>query len=1051
MTDIIVDHSQQQQQQQQHNNNNNNNKTLPTQVLDKLKQLQDSDRPVSVDEVLEAANLNHLTDLKSTDLQPGVQTFPRRQDMVKSNSTTIAERRRIPASTEKLKLYAQISNPQQLRISTASTLLERFEKENAELSPQASEEYLLARLERQNALLSADPKSVCIESNRLKADFSTVRDLLLQQQQQQQEINNETNESTNTVDWDFWECLVDDFNGAASKIPHLLTAKLSRGIPERVRGVVWRAMSQSSATHLESIYDKLVQEHSETSPYERVIQRDLSRTFPQIEMFKTDGGEGQQAMGRLLRAYSVYDAHVGYCQGLAFLVGPLLMTMPEKEAFCVFVRLMETYDMRTMFTLNMEGLHLRLHQFSILLAQLCPELDKHLEDNGIHPAMYASQWFLTLFAYSFPIDLVLRIYDLVFAEGAVETITRVAIAVMQKNQSQLLEIHDFETLMLYLASRKLYDDAFSSYDQVIDDAMALSSVITKAKMDNLAAQHQKELEQEKVRAQQVLAIRLKQPVNSTASTTPKHKKRESWFSWKSNSSINTQQQSMAQQPLSPTSPSTPATNMVLPKQQQQQERSNQFMHQQIEDLLSALSQLQKEHTELSEEMMNIQMRDLDRESDRNKLIKRNALLEKRVKKYKTKLQDHQQQQQQQQQQETLLLETPLSPTTERLEILEQDNEFRSFVNSLRGSGDFGALIAGALSSKDHEEQRQATVILEEQKEEQKTVSVPEVIKQTSSLTIEEEDEEEKEKSTPTVDANSSAALDNQVNVELLKKYDELVQRYAALNQDLETTHQVQDSLTNKTLDLQAHIESLTMERDQLLEERDTIEQENSEMEVKLAAAKKTSSDLQVEKLDLAKQVEGLEKQVSGLEEEKRNYLMPRGSFAEEVFAAHQTLFGAKEEEKSTNGRRHTIHGGSNTNEDEYQAKYIESDLRCRELEKLLAEAKCKLAEYESCRLNAAPGRRRSTVKTSAGRMSMPTSPCSIDQRYSFAPEPRESTDSFTSTASKRSSMYSRIWNSFGNNTTSTAATSPASSVAQKSPILGSTKPIEDLVEEPQQI
>ncbi|KAG2219049.1 hypothetical protein INT45_008893 [Circinella minor] len=1040
MTDIIVDHSQQQQQ----HNNNNNNKTLPTQVLDKLKQLQDSDRPVSVDEVLEAANLNHLTDLKSTDLQPGVQSFPRRQDMVKSNSTTIAERRRIPASTEKLKLYAQISNPQQLRISTASTLLERFEKENAELSPQASEEYLLARLERQNALLSADPKSVCIESNRLKADFSTVRDLLLQQQQQ--EMNND---NTNTVDWDFWECLVGDFNGAASKIPHLLTAKLNRGIPERVRGVVWRAMSQSSATHLESIYDKLVQEHSETSPYERVIQRDLSRTFPQIEMFKTEGGEGQQAMGRLLRAYSVYDAHVGYCQGLAFLVGPLLMTMPEKEAFCVFVRLMETYDMRTMFTLNMEGLHLRLHQFSILLAQLCPELDKHLEENGIHPAMYASQWFLTLFAYSFPIDLVLRIYDLVFAEGAVETITRIAIAVMQKNQSQLLEIHDFETLMLYLASRKLYDDAFSSFDQVIDDAMALSSVITKAKMDSLAAQHQKELEQEKLRAQQVLAIRLKQPINSTTSTTPKNKKRESWFSWKSNGSNNTQQQSMAQQPLSPTSPSTPTTNMVLPKQQQQQQdRSNQFMHQQIEDLLSALSQLQKEHTELSEEMMNIQMRDLDRESDRNKLIKRNALLEKRVKKYKTKLQE--QEQQQQQQQETLLLETPLSPTTERLEILEQDNEFRSFVNSLRGSGDFGALIAGALSSKDHEEQRQATVILEEQK----PVSVPEVVKQTSSLTIEEEDEEEEEeekKATTTVDAHSSVALNNQVNAKLLKKYDELLERYTTLNQELETTHQVQDSLTNKTLDLQAHIESLTLERDQLLEERDTIEQENSEMEVKLAAAKKTSSDLQVEKLDLAKQVEGLEKQVSDLEEEKRNYLMPRGSFAEEVFAAHQTLFGTKEEEKSTNGRRHTIHGGSNTNEDEYQAKYIESDLRCRELEKLLAEAKCKLAEYESCRLNAAPGRRRSTMKTSAGRMSMPTSPCSIDQRYSFAPEPRESTDSFTSTASKRSSMYSRIWNSFGNNTTSTAATSPASSVAQKSPILESTKPIEDLVEEPQQI
>ncbi|KAI9484875.1 rab-GTPase-TBC domain-containing protein [Zychaea mexicana] len=1012
-------------------------KALPPQVLDKLKQLQECDRPVSVDEVLEAANLNHLTESKSTDLRPQAQAFPRRHDMVKSNSTTIAERRRIPASTEKLKLYAQISNPQQqLRISTASAMLNRFEKENAELSPQASEEYLLARLERQNALLSADPKSVCIESNRLKADFSTVRDLLLQQQQDNATSTTTTTTATAaTVDWDFWEYLVDDFSGAAAKIPHLLTSKLSRGIPDRVRGVVWRAMSQSSATHLEAIYDKLVEEHSESSPYERVIQRDLSRTFPQIEMFKADGGEGQQAMGRLLRAYSVYDAHVGYCQGLAFLAGPLLMTMPEKEAFCVFVRLMETYDMRTMFTLNMEGLHLRLHQFSTLLAQLCPELDKHLAEHGIHPAMYASQWFLTLFAYSFPIDLVLRIYDLVFAEGAVETITRVAIAVMQKNQSHLLAIHDFEKLMLYLASRKLYDDAFASCDQVIEDAMALSTVITKAKVDSLAAQHQKELEQEKTRAQQVLAIRLQQPVTQT--TTTKHKKRESWFSWKSSQQTQqtqqqqqqqqqqTQQQQQQQQPLSPTSPTTPTT-MMFPRQQQ--DRSMQALHQQIEDLLLALSQLQKENSQLSEEMMNIQMRELDREADRTKVAKRNAVLEKRVKKYKLKLQQHQ------------VEEPPMSPTTQKLEALEQDYEYRSFVDSLRGSGDFGALIAGALSSKDHEQQKH---VVQEQEQQQDQKQQQDKIKQASSMTIEEEDEEE--------ESAAAAVTDNAVNIELLQKYDEMCQRYAAVTQELETTQQVQDSLTTKTLDLQGQLETLTMERDGLLEERDAIEQESSEMEVKLAAAKKTASDLQVEKLDLAKQVEALEKQVADLEEEKRNYLMPRGSFAEEVFAAHQTLFGAKEDNNNNNNnRRHTIHGASSDGDsDEYQAKYIESDLRCRELEKLLAEAKCKLAEYESCRLNAPP-RRRSTMTTkTAGRMSMPTSPCSIDQRYSFAAEPRESTDSFTSTASKRSSMYSRIWNSFGSN--STAATSPASSVAHKSPVLGSTKPIEDVVEEPQQI
>ncbi len=37
-----------------------------------------------------------------------------------------------------------------------------------------------------------------------------------------------------------------------------------------------------------------------------------------------------------------YDPDVGYTQGLAFIVAPLLLLMPEEEAFCVLVRLMES-------------------------------------------------------------------------------------------------------------------------------------------------------------------------------------------------------------------------------------------------------------------------------------------------------------------------------------------------------------------------------------------------------------------------------------------------------------------------------------------------------------------------------------------------------------------------------------------------------------------------------------------------------------------------------------------------------------------------------------
>lgn len=71
--------------------------------------------------------------------------------------------------------------------------------------------------------------------------------------------------------------------------------------------------------------------------------------------------------------------------------------MPDEEAFCVLVRLMKSYDLRSHYTPNMPGLQLRLFQFDRLVEELLPGLHMHLARQGIKSSMYASQWFLTLF------------------------------------------------------------------------------------------------------------------------------------------------------------------------------------------------------------------------------------------------------------------------------------------------------------------------------------------------------------------------------------------------------------------------------------------------------------------------------------------------------------------------------------------------------------------------------------------------------------------------------------------------------------------------------
>ncbi|KAI9301375.1 rab-GTPase-TBC domain-containing protein [Cunninghamella echinulata] len=402
--------------------------------------------------------------------------------------------------------------------------------DNPTSTPQSTNNYstnsILAQIERQNALLEKDPKSISIASNALKCHFSTAQKLVSDCHSpppsappffnshndsnkdnniHHHHLNNYQRNKNNNNDWDFWQSLLQDPVHMTQKTPHLLSMKLRSGIPSHVRGHIWQTICQSDSLHLETVYGQLCNEHS---PHERIIQRDLTRTFPTIDMFQQENGDGQLAMRRILIAYSLYDGDVGYCQGLAFLVGPLLMNMPETSAFCVFVRLMETYEMRTMFTLNMEGLQLRLYQFSCLLKEFLPKLSAHFEHHSIHAAMYASQWFLTLFAYAFPMDLVTRIYDIIFLEGAAETIMRVAIAMLQRSEHIILQEQEFEHLLDCVTTRKLCAPYNENWSLVIQETMSLSNVITKEKLNSLTDQYNQQGQQEKKKTEQVLASRL---------------------------------------------------------------------------------------------------------------------------------------------------------------------------------------------------------------------------------------------------------------------------------------------------------------------------------------------------------------------------------------------------------------------------------------------------------------------------------------------------------------------------------------------------------------
>lgn len=138
---------------------------------------------------------------------------------------------------------------------------------------------------------------------------------------------------------------------------------------------------------------------------------------------------------------------------------------------------MEHYDLRNCFLPDLSGLHVRIFQFRELLRKHLPTLNAHLEVLQIEPA-YVSQWFLSFFAVTCPLPMLFRIYDVIFAEGASETIMRVALAVMRKNEDKIMACTEFEDVMQLLLSRGLWDCYHYNADEFVEDFVSLTSVVT---------------------------------------------------------------------------------------------------------------------------------------------------------------------------------------------------------------------------------------------------------------------------------------------------------------------------------------------------------------------------------------------------------------------------------------------------------------------------------------------------------------------------------------------------------------------------------------------
>jgi hypothetical protein len=203
---------------------------------------------------------------------------------------------------------------------------------------------------------------------------------------------------------------------------------------------VWRDISGIEVlkeTQSPDFYSQLA-EQEVLSKVGKDIDKDLDRTFPNHVIFREE--LGRLALRRVLRAYANYDPEIGYCQGMGFLSGLLLLYLSEEDVFWALGSLMNHYHMKDMFTVGMRGVRRCSFVSNELVKSHLPTLARHLESIGFHPNFVVPQWFMTLCITSYDFETVLSIWDCFLNEG-IKALYRVMLATFKLAEKELLRMN----------------------------------------------------------------------------------------------------------------------------------------------------------------------------------------------------------------------------------------------------------------------------------------------------------------------------------------------------------------------------------------------------------------------------------------------------------------------------------------------------------------------------------------------------------------------------------------------------------------------------------
>eukprot|EP01063_Lacrimia_lanifica_P036701 TRINITY_DN735_c0_g1_i3.p1 TRINITY_DN735_c0_g1~~TRINITY_DN735_c0_g1_i3.p1 ORF type:complete len:565 (+),score=264.85 TRINITY_DN735_c0_g1_i3:110-1804(+) len=227
---------------------------------------------------------------------------------------------------------------------------------------------------------------------------------------------------------------------------------LESGIPEDYRQELWFRCSGARRVAAErggrERYLELLADKSKLSAQCKIdIDKDMDRTFPTCKQFER-GESTREELYDVLTAFCIEHEDIGYCQGMNFIAGILLLYLDDWEAFFLLCEIVNGKKFNEgYYRMGLAMMHLDQAVLKKLVVEKLPGVVEKLEEVNLNLEALVVKWFLCIFVDSFPLQTTLVLWDFYFIHG-IPFIFSACLAFLAQLREKFLATDDLGLLMM---------------------------------------------------------------------------------------------------------------------------------------------------------------------------------------------------------------------------------------------------------------------------------------------------------------------------------------------------------------------------------------------------------------------------------------------------------------------------------------------------------------------------------------------------------------------------------------------------------------------------